>query len=590
MPDLLEKSQGWRERLWPRRIPLLYLILSMLLALSVIPLMIYGSRVSSRNREALQNNEKFLQLTVTQSMAQEIILYLDNVDAQIDSIARLLDTTGAIADVASPKYAQTLDRAIESFVGGGENVRFVTIVNADMLGRQGGVPEIGFDEFIRKRVGEAFQTSQLNNRYHSSAFLVRHADLTEPMIVVARPLAQGNDFRGMIAAVVSLEFLRQRLQQSSQGGLIVYVVDGSGRLAIHPSEREYTIGQDMSQVEIVRGFLNRSVPSSMTTTFMLEVNGKQTLMLGTQVAVRKLNWVVVAQKPVSEAYITATELERNAFVLGLIVVFISVVVAYFSARTLTAPIEVLAQTTRAIAKGDFSRRVHVPSRTEIGELAETFNLMTDDLERYVQQLKDAATENHELFLGSIRTLSAAIDEKDPYTRGHSGRVSKYATTLAEHMSLPEDEVYRIRISGLLHDVGKIGIEDRILKKPGALTPEEFEVMKTHTTKGAHIIRPVARLADMLPGIELHHESLDGRGYPHGLKGDAIPLMARIISVADTLDAMTTNRPYQAAMELEVALEKIQALKVKKFDPRVVDALVASVEAGNLKLAPTLIEV
>ena len=108
----------------------------------------------------------------------------------------------------------------------------------------------------------------------------------------------------------------------------------------------------------------------------------------------------------------------------------------------------------------------------------------------------------------------------------------------------------MRVSAQLHDVGKIGIEDRILKKPGALTPEEFEIMKTHTTKGANILRPVAQLKDMIPGIELHHESLDGRGYPRGLQDAEIPLLPRIIAVADTFDALTTNRPYQQAHDPE----------------------------------------
>jgi response regulator RpfG family c-di-GMP phosphodiesterase len=114
--------------------------------------------------------------------------------------------------------------------------------------------------------------------------------------------------------------------------------------------------------------------------------------------------------------------------------------------------------------------------------------------------------------------------------------------LAEAMELSEEEVYKIRISALLHDVGKIGVDDRVLKKPGELTTEEFELMKQHPVKGANIIRPVAKLREMLPGIELHHESLNGGGYPYGLKGDEIPLGARIIAVADTLDAMTATAP------------------------------------------------
>jgi HD-GYP domain-containing protein (c-di-GMP phosphodiesterase class II) len=232
----------------------------------------------------------------------------------------------------------------------------------------------------------------------------------------------------------------------------------------------------------------------------------------------------------------------------------------------------------------------VRGAAEISELAETFNSMAGDIEEFVEQLKQSAERNHELFLGSIRMLAAAIDEKDPYTRGHSGRVAKYSVIIGQQLGLPAAELDTIRISALLHDVGKIGVDDRVLKKPGALTPEEFDLMKQHPSKGANIMRPVAQLKDMLPGIELHHEHMNGGGYPHGLRGDEIPLMARIIAVADTLDAVTTNRPYQSGMDLEFALNRIRSLAEAKFDPAVVDALESAVQSGALRLSATLVEV
>ena len=216
--------------------------------------------------------------------------------------------------------------------------------------------------------------------------------------------------------------------------------------------------------------------------------------------------------------------------------------------------------------------------------------MAGDIEQYVERLQQAATENRELFLGSIRMLAAAIDEKDPYTRGHSGRVAKYSLILGDGLGLNAEELDRLRISALLHDVGKIGVDDRVLKKPGKLTDEEFELMKQHTVKGANIMRPVAQLKDMLPGIELHHERMDGGGYPYGLTGDSIPMMARIIAVADTFDAITTNRPYQSAMDVDFALERIRSLAVTKFDPNVVTALETAISAGRLRLSATLVEV
>jgi putative nucleotidyltransferase with HDIG domain len=244
---------------------------------------------------------------------------------------------------------------------------------------------------------------------------------------------------------------------------------------------------------------------------------------------------------------------------------------------------VLTESSRALAKGDFSQRVHLWSRTEIGELAQTFNTMSEELERFVEDLKRAADENRALFMGSIQMLAGAVDEKDPYTRGHSDRVTRYSLMIAKEMNLPAAFMEILQVSAQLHDVGKIGIEDRILKKPGALTPEEYEIMKTHTTRGANILRPVQQLKEMIPGIELHHESLDGRGYPFGLKGDELPLVPRIIGVADTFDAMTTNRPYQAARPPEYAVKIIKTLAQNKFDPQVVAALERVFERGDLNL-------
>ncbi|MDE3169439.1 MAG: HD domain-containing protein, partial [Acidobacteriota bacterium] len=152
------------------------------------------------------------------------------------------------------------------------------------------------------------------------------------------------------------------------------------------------------------------------------------------------------------------------------------------------------------------------------------------------------------------------------------------------------ELDRLRISALLHDVGKIGVDDRVLKKPGKLTEEKFGLMKQHTVKGANIMRPVAQLRDVLPGIELHHERMDGGGYPYGLAGDQIPMMARIIAVADTFDAITTNRPYQSAMDVDYALERIRSLAVTKFDANVVAALESAIHSGRLRLTATLVEV
>jgi HD-GYP domain-containing protein (c-di-GMP phosphodiesterase class II) len=341
----------------------------------------------------------------------------------------------------------------------------------------------------------------------------------------------------------------------------------------------------MKNLDIVRAFVDGGNKAQFAETREFNVNtGKERVeMLGTYSPVTSLNWAVIVQKPRREAYSSIYDMQRTARLLAILVVLLSIGVSIFAARRITNPLHVLTQSSRALARGDFSQRVHLWSRTEIGELAQTFNTMSEELERFVEDLKRAADENRALFMGSIQMLAGAVDEKDPYTRGHSDRVTRYSLLIAKEMNLAHTFMETLQISAQLHDVGKIGIEDHILKKPGALTEEEFEVMKTHTTKGANILRPVTQLAEMLPGIELHHEALDGRGYPYGLKGDQIPLLARVIAVADTFDALTTNRPYQQAHTPDQALQIIKNLAGKRLDPACVAALLAVYERGGIRI-------
>ena len=176
-----------------------------------------------------------------------------------------------------------------------------------------------------------------------------------------------------------------------------------------------------------------------------------------------------------------------------------------------------------------------------------------------------------IYLSTIEVLATAIDAKDPYTQGHSRRVTLYSVAIAEQMGLSPEEVENIRYAGLLHDVGKIGIKDSIIRKPGRLTDEEYAVIKTHPSIGARILRPVDFLADKIPGVLHHHEYYDGRGYPDHLAGKDIPLMGRIICVADAFDAMTTNRPYRKGLSLNTVIGELKKFSGKQFDPDCVQA-------------------
>jgi len=180
------------------------------------------------------------------------------------------------------------------------------------------------------------------------------------------------------------------------------------------------------------------------------------------------------------------------------------------------------------------------------------------------------TDLRELFLGTITALSEAIDAKSPWTRGHSERVTEYALMIGKAMGMDEKELENLRIAGLLHDIGKIGTYDMLLDKPGRLSEEEYEIVKKHPEYSARLLMPIKQLQHIIPWIRHHHERWDGKGYPDGLKGNEIPLQSRILSVADTFDSMTAERPYRKTPGKERAIEELRRCSGTQFDPAIVE--------------------
>ena len=569
----------------PSRLPILYVILGVLILVSVVPMYFYSAQVESINRDRLITNERLLQNTVTRSLADDISQHQDSLRLMQDNLSSALQVASGGDFTSEHVQAPELRALLENFVSSSEDLAYATLLNSEAKGISAG--RIAADAFMQRELERAYSAAREGRVFNGQALVVGTGKSARTVMLVSTPVMAGGRFVGMIGSVVDLQFLIRRLQEVSRGGLIPYVVDNEGRL-VAGATSDYATGQDMRNLEIVHSFVEQGSKAQMvaaTREFQVSDGKRNVMMLGTYSPVTNLDWAVVVQKPRAEAYRGVYEMQRTGRILAIMAIALSVMISVFAARRITNPLEILTRSSRAIARGDFSQRVHLDSRTEIGELASTFNTMSAELEQFVLDLKRAANENRELFMGSIQMLAGAVDEKDPYTRGHSDRVTKYSVMIAREMGIYEDFVEVVRISAQLHDVGKIGIEDRILKKPGALTPEEFEIMKTHTTKGANILRPVAQLKDMIPGIELHHESLDGRGYPHGLKDDEIPLLPRIIAVADTFDALTTTRPYQHAHEPKDALRIIHSLSGKRLDPTAVAALTAIYERGEIQVAP-----
>jgi putative nucleotidyltransferase with HDIG domain len=205
-------------------------------------------------------------------------------------------------------------------------------------------------------------------------------------------------------------------------------------------------------------------------------------------------------------------------------------------------------------------------------------------------------KQRDLFLNTITVMAQAVEMRDPYTGGHTMRVTHYSQLLAEHMKVSTEEMRLIQIGTPLHDIGKIGIDDSILRKTGKLTEDEFSIMKTHTVKGAAILATVPDLGPVIPIARSHHEKWNGQGYPDGLAGENIPKLARIVAVADAFDAMTSDRPYRKGMPSQVAFDEVRNMSGKQFDPECATGFLAIQErvaeemrthAGQIHLVESL---
>ncbi|MQY52865.1 MAG: HD domain-containing protein, partial [Firmicutes bacterium] len=185
----------------------------------------------------------------------------------------------------------------------------------------------------------------------------------------------------------------------------------------------------------------------------------------------------------------------------------------------------------------------------------------------------------DMYISTVKSLAAAIDAKDPYTRGHSERVTRFAMLIAKELGLDDKTQRDVQLCGLLHDVGKIGVPISVLRKKDKLTDEDWKHIRRHPVLGAEIISPIAQLKELIPNIRHHHERYDGKGYPDKLKGEDIPLISRILAVADTFDALTSERPYRSGLADKAALEEMEVVKGTQLDPACVEVFVTGYRKG-----------
>ena len=313
--------------------------------------------------------------------------------------------------------------------------------------------------------------------------------------------------------------------------------------------------------EMLLGFLGPSADRKLTLDEwgvtlsgyapIRDKNGKAVAIVGIDVAAKDI-------------YKLRKEIQIRMILVMVIGVFVAVVLGFLVSARITRPIRKLVEGTRRISYGDLLFRVNIRGKDEMAELANSFNEMAEVLLQSRVRLRN-------YFYRVVQTLVRTIEAKDTYTRGHSDRVADYSQKIALKMDFPEEKVESLKEAALLHDIGKLGVQERILNKKDKLSDEEWELIRQHPSIGEEILKPVLSDEEMLSVVKSHHERYDGKGYPDKISGENINIFAQIVAVADTYDAMTSARAYRPALSKEVAIEELRKNSGTQFNPKVVEA-------------------
>jgi len=559
------------RRRWLFSRSLIYPLTAVLVCLAVVPVALVGWGFVSSNREQVETLEMQYLTRQAVGLTREIELYF------LDSVGRIETIGGFLRLQAGAHELPTFSTALADSIRGNHHILLLRLLDATGRGPyvQGPGLSSETERALDPLLGEAFRANARGLSIKRDFVRVAGEGL---VVLVSLPIVGvDREWVGAIQGAVSLQGIAERIAAEQGRAATVDVVDRTGEVVF--SSDVGRVRRSAVRNPLVMQFLNAPVRLTRIGVDPLRGGGRE--VLGSLCPVEGVPWAVVAARDVDVAFAAVTAMARRTAVLVISAGLVAMLAGILLARRITLPLRHVADITSAVASGDYAQRAPVGSRNELGQLAANFNVMTAEVERYIKSLRQALRDNQELLVDAIRALAAAIDAKNPYTRGHSERVSTYSVAIARRLGIAGEDLQRVEISSLLHDVGKIGIVDAILEKPERLSDDEFQQMRTHVVKGAAIVSPIKRLHSMLPGIRSHHENWSGGGYPDGLKGTEIPVLARIIAAADVFDAITTRRPYQSPMGLKSALQRMRELGGQRLDPDVVEAFFAAVEAGEL---------
>lgn len=373
--------------------------------------------------------------------------------------------------------------------------------------------------------------------------------------------------RGLAGQLVGVALVGEPLAAIASG----IRSSGADQLSFYTTSGDVLISS-LSPTVALSAATRGTVQPDRPATFSQSSGGKTYMNLLSDWTMRKvrLGYLAVALNT-AQMQAGLDQLRLLMLILFSVSALITLLIGLMLSGAITRPVQRLVGAMGAVAAGDLSQRAPVGPSDEIGYLGKVFNLMTIGLQEKTQALEDT-------YFAAIEALARAIDARDPYTYGHSARVAAFSLEIADQLGYPKDKREGLRRAALLHDIGKIGIEDHILRKAGALNYLEAKEMREHPVIGHQMLKDVPFLHSSLSGIRHHHERWDGAGYPDTLSGETIPLQVRILSVADVFDALTSDRPYRPALSVAEATDIIEREAGHQFDPAVVAAFKAKHDA------------
>ncbi len=563
------------------RVPLFLVLLAVVLAVSLAPLFLFSVYTVSQMRASLVAGQQERQLQQAAAAAERLDAFLEQAGREALKLGHVLGVrVGDDGSVAGAVLDGILDESVvlarfRPVVGRDQSVAPELVLPPEIL--QGMNRDA---ELLARSVGPA------NELVLGEPFTIGPEELLA--VTISAPVTHGSQRFGVLQEVASFQSVWKQVEAAIPPPTRVYLLGPQGSVVARAGR---TAGDGVTapgRREAVQAFLGAGSRSRGSRAYdVLGERGDARRCLGSFASTER-GWGVFLEVDESLALAPVRRMTQGVMMGGAFAALLAIGAALLLGSMISRPMARLAAISKRLAAGDFSVSASGSRVRELDEVAAVYNTMSRRLGNLVEKFRTAARDANDLFLGTIRALAEAIDEKDPYTKGHSIRVNKFAVIIGRYLGLTQDDVKALQVSSLLHDVGKIGIDDAILKKPAALTADEFDIMKTHPERGAKIMGRLPQMKNFVPGMRFHHERWSGGGYPLGLKGEEIPLQARIVAVADTFDAMTTDRPYQRALPIPDAVARINDMKGVHLDPQVVEAFNRAFEAGEFDRLLTLL--